>query len=407
MIWIPALRLAGRALRRNKMRSALTALGVIIGVAALIVTVAAGEGAKSMLNDQIASLGTNMLIVLPGTSTSGGIHGGAGTGRPLTRDDVAEITRNAPAVKYAAPVDRTVVQMISANQNWSSTVYGTTPEFFAIRDWQIARGRFFLASEVDSAAKVCVLGQTVAENLFGGQDPVGETIRVKQMPCEIVGVLQRKGQSSQGQDQDDMLVMPSPTYKSRMLNQNRNYIGSMLLSATSSQDMDAATQQVTAILRQKHHLQDGADDDFTVRNLADIAATQQKMVDTQTGMLRNVAAVSLLVGGIGIMNIMLVSVTERTREIGVRLAIGARERDILLQFLVEAVVLSAMGGLIGIGLGVAGSFLVAFLMEWPVLVTPFWIGLAFTVSCAIGVVFGFYPARKAARLDPIDALRYE
>jgi len=407
MIWMQVFRLAVRALKRNQMRSLLTALGVIIGVAALIVTVAAGEGAKALLNDQIASLGSNMMIVMPGTSTSGGVHGGGGTGKPLTRDDIAEIARSAPAVRYAAPLDRTVVQAISANQNWSTTVYGTTPEYFAIRDWQAARGRLFTPAEVDAAAKVCVLGETVAENLFGGQDPLGETIRVKQMPCEIVGVLMRKGQSAQGQDQDDVIVMPSPTFKSRMLNQNRNYIGVILVAATSGDDMDLAQSQVSAILRQRHRLPDGADDDFTVRNLADLAATQQKMMDTQTSMLRNVAAVSLLVGGIGIMNIMLVSVTERTREIGVRLAIGARERDILLQFLVEAVVLSAMGGLIGIALGVGGAFLVAHLMQSPVQITPFWIALAVAISVGIGVLFGWYPARKAARLDPIEALRYE
>ncbi len=407
MIWLSVLRLAMRALKRNRMRSLLTALGVIIGVAALIVTVAAGEGAKSILNEQISSLGSNMLIVLPGTSTAGGVHGGSGTGRPLTRDDVAEVTRSASAVKYAAPVDRTVAQIVSANQNWSTGVYGTTPEYFAIRDWQAGRGRLFTAAEVDAAAKVCVLGETVAENLFGGSDPIGETIRVKQMPCEVVGVLMRKGQSAQGQDQDDVLLMPHPTFKSRMLNQNRNYIGTILVSATSGDDMDLAQSQVSSILRQRHKLVDGADDDFTVRNLADLAATQQKMMDTQTGMLRNVAAVSLLVGGIGIMNIMLVSVTERTREIGVRLAIGARERDILLQFLVEAVVLSAMGGLLGVALGVGGGFLLAHLMEWPVKVTPFWIGLAFAISVGIGVLFGWYPARKAARMDPIEALRYE
>jgi putative ABC transport system permease protein len=406
MIWAQAFRLGTRALRRNRMRSLLTALGVIIGVAALIVTVAAGEGAKSQLNEQIASLGTNMLLVFPGSSTSSGVHSGAGTSRPLTRDDV-EAVRRAPAIRYAAPVDRTNVQVVSANQNWATTVYGTTPEYFSIRDWKIASGRFFTSGEVDTAAKVCVLGQTVAQNLFAGSDPVGETIRVKQMPCEVVGVLIPKGQSSQGQDQDDMLVMPSPTYKSRMLNQNRNYVGSLLLAATAADDMDLAQTQVTAILRQKHKIAEGGDDDFTVRNLADLAAAQQKIVETQTGMLRNVAAVSLLVGGIGIMNIMLVSVTERTREIGVRLAIGARERDILLQFLVEAVVLSGMGGLLGIALGVGGAMLVAWLMQWPVLVTPFWIALAFGISATIGVVFGFYPARKAARLDPIDALRYE
>jgi putative ABC transport system permease protein len=293
------------------------------------------------------------------------------------------------------------------NQNWLTTVQGSTPDFFAIRQWTIARGRFYNESESDSGAKVCVLGQTVAQQLFGAGDPLGQVVRVKSMPCEVVGVLAAKGQSSQGQDQDDLVVMPWVTFKSRMLSQDRIHVGSILVSASSPDEVSHAETQVTGILRQEHRLSDATLDDFTVRNLADLAETQEKAADAQTGMLRNVAAVSLLVGGIGIMNIMLVSVTERTREIGIRLAIGASENKVLLQFLVEAVVLSATGGLIGIALGMGGAWALASAMDWPFVLGPFWIGVAFGVSMAIGVIFGFYPARKAALMNPIDALRFE
>jgi len=299
------------------------------------------------------------------------------------------------------------VQVVLDNQNWLTTVYGSTPDFFAIREWAIARGRFFNPGESDSGAKVCVLGETVATQLFGAGDPLGLVVRVRSMPCVVVGVLAGKGQSSQGQDQDDLVVMPWVTYKSRMMSQDRVHVGSILVSAVSPDEVSHAQTQVTGILRQQHRQQDGELDDFTVRNLADLAATQEKAADAQTAMLRNVAAVSLLVGGIGIMNIMLVSVTERTREIGIRLAIGASENKVLLQFLVEAVVLSAAGGLLGIALGVGGAMALASTMGWPFILTPFWILVAFGISMAIGVIFGFYPARKAAQMNPIDALRFE
>ena len=401
------LPLAFGALRRNRMRSLLTSLGVIIGVGALIVTVASGEGAKAVLEEQLATLGTNLLIVLPGSSTLGGARGGPGTGKPLTHADLLAITAGASAARYAAPVDRTVTQVILDNQNWLTTIYGSTPDFFAIREWTAARGRFFNDAEADSGAKVCVLGQTVARQLFGAGDALGQAVRVKEMPCVVVGVLTSKGQSSQGQDQDDLVVMPWVTFKSRMMSQDRIHVGSILVSAISPDEVSHAQTQVTGILRQQHRQPDGELDDFTVRNLADLAATQEKAADAQTGMLRNVAAVSLLVGGIGIMNIMLVSVTERTREIGIRLAIGASENKVLFQFLVEAVVLSGAGGAIGIVLGIAGSAALASSMGWPFVLTPFWICVAFGISMAIGVIFGFYPARKAARMDPIDALRFE
>jgi putative ABC transport system permease protein len=404
---ISIIPLAFGALRRNVMRSLLTALGVIIGVGALIVTVASGEGSKAVLQAQLATLGTNLLIVLPGSSTSGGARGGPGSGKPLTHADLLAIMKGASAARYAAPLDRTVVQVVLDNQNWLTTVYGSTPDFFAIREWSVARGRFFNDSESDSGAKVCVFGQTVAKQLFGASEPLGQVVRVKSMPCQVVGVLASKGQSSQGQDQDDLVVMPWVTYKSRMMSQDRIHVGSILVSAISPDEVSHAQTQVIGILRQQHRQLDGQLDDFTVRNLADLAATQEKAADAQTGMLRNVAAVSLLVGGIGIMNIMLVSVTERTREIGIRLAIGASESKVLLQFLVEAMVLSAAGGLLGIAFGIGGALALASTMGWPFVLSPLWIFVAFGISMAIGVVFGFYPARKAARMNPIDALRFE
>jgi len=399
--------LAFGALRRNLMRSLLTALGVIIGVGALIVTVSSGEGSKAVLEEQLATLGTNLLIVLPGSSTSGGARGGPGSGKPLTHADLLAIMNGASAARYAAPLDRTVVQVVLDNQNWLTTVYGSTPDFFAIREWSLARGRFFNSSESDSGAKVCVFGQTVAKQLFGASEPLGQVVRVKSMPCQVVGVLASKGQSSQGQDQDDLVVMPWVTFKSRMMSQDRIHVGSILVSAISPDEVSHAQTQVIGILRQQHRQLDGQLDDFTVRNLADLAATQEKAADAQTGMLRNVAAVSLLVGGIGIMNIMLVSVTERTREIGIRLAIGASENRVLLQFLVEAMVLSAAGGLLGIAFGIGGALALASTMGWPFVLSPLWIFVAFAISMAIGVIFGFYPARKAAQMNPIDALRFE
>jgi putative ABC transport system permease protein len=407
MMFVMALRLALRSLLRNRMRSALTALGVIIGVAALLVTVVLGEGTRKMVAAQIATMGSAILMIVPGASAQGGFMGGTGSGRPLQRDDVEAILQ-ARSVRYAVPVDRTVAQVISANLNWQTPLLGTTTEYAALRDWPVGRGRFFTSAENDTAAKVCVLGQTVAQNLFGDTDPVGQQIRVKQMLCEIIGVLTPKGQSAMGSDQDDILIMPSLTLRTRVLNQNRQFVSTIMVAATSEDDLAAAESEVVSILRQRHKLTDEQENDFTIRNLAELVQTQQKIVETQTGMLRNVAAVSLLVGGIGIMNIMLVSVTERTREIGIRLAIGARERDILMQFLVEAVVLSVLGGLLGIGLGVLMATLFSrFGGGMPVDFSPFWMVLGFGVSVAIGVLFGFYPARKAARLDPIDALRYE
>ena len=402
MTLLSSFHLALRAILRNRLRSLLTELGVIIGVAALIVTVASGEGARA----QIASLGSNILLIDGKAVSTAGVSRGAGS-RALMKDDLLEVLRSASAVKLGSPIDRTQAQVVAGDKNWSSGVYGVWASYFQIRDWHLAGGRFFDDEDVEHAAKVCVLGQTVVENLFGGQDPVGETVRIKQMPCEVIGTLVPKGQSSLGQDQDDVVLMPQPTYKSRMLNEDRNIVHDVMLSVRSAGEMDLAAKQVTAILRQQHKIPEGGDDDFRVRNLSDMAKAREEVVATQTAMLRNVAAVSLLVGGIGIMNIMLVSVTERTREIGLRLAIGASEVQVLLQFLVEAVVLSAMGGLIGIVTGFTGAGVMAHFMGWPMLVTSYWVALALGISLAIGVLFGYYPARKAARLDPIESLRYE
>jgi putative ABC transport system permease protein len=406
MIFLSSLHLATRAILRNRLRSLLTELGVIIGVAALIVTVASGEGAKAQIAAQIASLGSNLMLVDGKAVSSVGVRLGAGT-KALMRDDLLEIIKSASAVRLASPIDRINTQVINGDRNWATSTFGVWAAFFEIRDWTVDRGRFFDDQEVGQGAKVCVLGATVVENLFGSQDPIGEIIRVKQMPCEVIGTLRSKGQSSLGQDQDDLIVMPQPTFKSRMLNEDRNIVHDLILSVQSPQEMTLAMQQVTAILRQKHRIPEGGDDDFRVRNISDMARAREEVIETQTRMLRNVAAVSLLVGGIGIMNIMLVSVTERTREIGLRLAIGASEVQVLLQFLVEAVVLSAMGGVIGIGVGLGGAWATAHFMGWPMLITPSWVALAVGISIGIGVVFGFYPARKAAQLDPIEALRYE
>jgi putative ABC transport system permease protein len=402
-----AIQLAFGALRRNQMRALLTSLGVIIGVSALIVTVASGEGAKAVLQEQLATLGTNRLVVLSGSSTAGGVRGGTGTGRPLTVTDLRAIIKGANAVRYAAPIDRGLAQVVLDNRNWLTPIIGSTPEFFAIRQWKLARGRSFNANESDSGVKVCVLGQTTTAELFGAASPLGQMVRVGSMPCQVIGVLERRGQSPQGEDQDDVIVMPWVAFKSRLMNQGRINVGSILISAISQDEISHAGAQVRGILRQTHRLSDNEVEDFTVRNLADVATVQKKAADAQTSMLRNVAAVSLLVGGIGIMNIMLVSVTERTREIGIRLAIGASESKVMLQFLIEAVVLSAAGGVIGVVLGVGAALALASTMGWPFVLTPLWIFMAFATSMLIGVLFGFYPARKAAQMNPIDALRFE
>jgi putative ABC transport system permease protein len=380
-------------------------LGIIIGVGAVIAMMAIGQGAQYNIEQQIATLGTNVLLIFPGSSNQGGVRGGMGSMTSLTANDLDAIKTQCPSVSVAAPVIRTGGQVVFGEQNWGTSIMGSNPEYFTIRSWPIAYGQFFTEADVRGATKVCVLGQTVADNLFKGGNAVGSVIRVKKMPFRVVGVLSPKGQSAQGSDQDDIVVAPYTTVQKKLM--GVTYLGSIMLSAMSDQAMTDAQNEITDLLRVRHKIQPWEDADFTVRSQTEIASAAEATTQVLTILLASIASISLLVGGIGIMNIMLVSVTERTREIGIRMSIGARGRDILFQFLVEAVVLSMAGGLIGVLLGVGSSLLISRLAGWPTLVSTTSIGLAFLFSAAVGIFFGFYPARKAAQLNPIDALRYE
>jgi putative ABC transport system permease protein len=398
-----------RALRRNKMRSALTMLGIIIGVAAVITMVSIGQGADAAVQRQILSLGNNMLMVIPGATTASGVRSGWGGVSTLNTGDAAAIKKDCPAVGEVTYMKRQIVQVIYGDQNWATVAQGSTPSYQRVRDWPVVSGSFFTERDEDSANKVVVLGQTVVDHLFGpGEDPVGAIIRIKDVPFRVIGVLERKGQTSWGQDQDDVVVMPFTTAERRVL--GTQFVGSVdmiFASALSTDEIPAAEKQITALLHERHHIQPGQENDFTVRNLNDIAKASESASKVMTNLLFSVASISLLVGGIGIMNILLVSVTERTREIGVRMAVGAKSRHILLQFLVEAITLSMIGGLAGTLLGIAGAQLVSYFATWPTLLSAPAIVGSFLFSGAVGVFFGFYPARKAARLDPITALRYE
>jgi putative ABC transport system permease protein len=400
-------RLALRAIARNRLRSGLTMLGVIIGVGAVIAMVALGEGAKRKIGDQLASLGTNLLMIFPGSTTQGGVRGGAGTATPLTLDDVTAIRREAPAVKRVVGGKGTQAQAQFGSQNWFTEVYGTMPDWLEIRDWKVEKGRFFTQGDLDSATKVCVLGTTVVRELMGNQDPIGQTIRVKQLPCEVIGVLSSKGSSGWGNDQDDQVIMPLTTVLRFIEGTVGNAIGLIQVSAQSAEEMSDAEKQVTDILRQRHRLLPAQENDFTVANMADISEAAGEVAGILAALLGGIASVALFVGGIGIMNIMYVSVTERTREIGIRRAIGARESDILLQFLAEAVMLSLVGGLLGIGLGVGTSYALTTFLGWRTELSIPLMGIAFGIAALVGIFFGFTPARAAARLDPIEALRYE
>ncbi|MGH7381387.1 MAG: ABC transporter permease [Candidatus Methylomirabilales bacterium] len=405
-----SVQIALRALRVNKLRSGLTMLGIIIGVSAVIAMMAVGAGARERIAEQIRSIGSNVIIILSGSTTSGGIRLGSGSVLTLTEDDATAIAREVPAVEAAAPTMRGTGQVVFGNQNWSTVVQGATPEYLVVREWPVVSGRGITSRDVDGAAKVVLLGQTVAENIFGDSDPVGEIIRIKKVPFTVVGVLAAKGQSAFGQDQDDIVVIPLSTAKRKVLGvsqANARSVGAIIVRAKGPEWMDEAVEQMMVLLRQRHRLQPGQEDDFTVRNLSEVFAAQEESARTMSLLLGAIASVSLLVGGIGIMNIMLVSVTERTREIGIRMAVGARERDILTQFLIEAVTLALIGGIVGIALGVGGSALLSFLAQWETLIAPQAILLAFLFSTVVGVFFGYYPARKAASLDPIEALRYE
>jgi len=398
-------RIAVRALRVNKLRSTLTMLGIIIGVGAVIAMVAIGEGAKSTIRTQIASLGTNVLIILPGSNVQGGVRAGSGNVNTLVDSDSRAMTRELPSVAYASPVLRRQEQLVAGNLNWGTQAQGVAPEFQQIRDWVIESGRFLHEGDMDSAAKVAVIGQTVARQLFGNDDPIDSVIRIRNIPFRVVGVLAGKGQTGQGQDQDDTVMIPYTTMQKRLM--RITYLQSIVVRAVSAEKVAEAQEQITLLLRQRHRITDGREDDFTVRNLSDIAEAAQSTARVMAILLGSVAGISLLVGGIGIMNIMLVSVTERTREIGIRMAVGARSKDIMLQFLVEAVVMAATGGIIGILLGIGTSALLKSWAQWPTLIDPAVVAVAFLFSGAVGVFFGFYPAKKAAGLDPIDALRYE
>ncbi|MCX6139157.1 MAG: ABC transporter permease [Ignavibacteriales bacterium] len=399
------LKVALRSLGRNKMRSFLTMLGIIIGVGAVIAMMAIGQGAQYNIEQQIATLGTNVLLIFPGSSNQGGVRGGMGSMTSLTADDLEAIKTQCPSVNVAAPVIRTGGQVVFGEQNWGTSIMGSNPEYFIIRSWPLALGQSFTEADVRGATKVCVLGQTVADNLFKGGNAVGSVIRIKKMPFRVVGVLSPKGQSAQGSDQDDIVIAPYTTVQKKLM--GVTFLGTIMLSAVSDQAMTDAQAQITELLRVRHRIQPWEDADFTVRSQTEIASAAEATTQVLTILLASIASISLLVGGIGIMNIMLVSVTERTREIGIRMSIGARGRDILLQFLVEAVVLSMAGGLIGVLLGIGSSLLISNLAGWPTLVSTTSIGLAFLFSAAVGIFFGFYPARKAAQLNPIDALRYE
>ena len=399
------LRIALRALARNKLRAFLTMLGIIIGVGAVIAMVAIGEGAKSTIRAQIAALGTNVLIVLPGSNVQGGVRAGFGNVNTLLDADARAMARELPSVAYVSPVLRRQEQVVAGNLNWGTLAQGVAPEFQQIRDWQIAEGRFLHEGDMDSAAKVAVIGQTVAHQLFGNEEAMDAVIRIRNIPFRVVGVLGAKGQTGQGTDQDDTIMIPYTTMQKRLM--RITWVQSIVVKAVSAERVDEAQEQITLLLRQRHRIGPDREDDFNVRNLSDIAEAATTTARVMAILLGSVASISLLVGGIGIMNIMLVSVTERTREIGIRMAVGARSSDIMLQFLVEAVVMAATGGLIGIFFGVGSSEVIKRWAQWPTLIDPAIIAIAFLLSGAVGVFFGFYPAKKAANLDPIEALRYE
>ena len=391
------------------MRAMLTTLGIVIGVGAVIAMMAIGAGAKAQVEQAFAAMGTNVLIVLPGSTSAGGVRGGFGSMATLTWDDLDAIRTEVATVKRAAPSLRASLPVVSEDQNWTTSVTGTSPEYFDIRTWPIALGTAFTQSDVDGGAKVIVLGQTVVDKLYGpNANPVGQTVRVGSTPFQVVGVVAKKGQSATGQDYDDAAFIPFSTFAQKVQGGLGKFLqGQVMVEATGADTTTRAQQDITALLRDRHHLARGADDDFSIRNLSEIADARQQGTQTMTLLLASVAAVSLLVGGIGIMNIMLVSVTERTREIGIRMAVGAEPHHILTQFLIEALALSLAGGLIGVAGGIGAATWLANRFQWPVLLQPDVIGVSVGFSALVGVAFGIYPARKASRLDPIEALRFE
>ena len=399
------INVAFRALRRNKLRSALTALGIIIGVAAVIAMVGIGNGAKAQVEAQIASLGQNIILVFSGSTTSSGIRTGWGGAGTLKIEDAEAIRREVSGVTAVSEEVVSTTQVAAGNQNWFTRIYGESADYLDIRQWPLADGAPFTPQDVRSANKVCVIGRTTATQIYGNDDPIGQVLRVKNVPFTITGVLTPKGLSAQGVDQDDIVIMPYTSAMKRVA--GGTTLRNINVQVGDANQMDGAQKQIIDLLRQRHNIRPGRDDDFTVRSQQEIADAATATTNVMTGLLGAIAGVSLLVGGIGIMNIMLVSVTERTREIGTRMAVGAHGRDILTQFLIEAISLSSVGGILGIIIGIAAAKTIAITRHWPALISPGSIVIAFLVSAAVGIFFGFYPARKAAALDPIEALRYE
>jgi putative ABC transport system permease protein len=410
MNFFAAVRSAFRALAANTLRSILTMLGIIIGVAAVITMIAVGRGATDRVQEQMKGLGSNIMLVMPGGLTAGGVRLGASTGQGLSEDDANAIARDVPEVQVAAPSMRTGAQVIAGNTNWSTSIMGATNDYLEAREWPLQSGRTFEAAEIQGSAKVAMIGQTVATQLFGDSDPLDQVIRVKKVPVNIIGLLASKGQNSLGQDQDDIVIVPISTYRNRIQGGNAGKlkrIGSISVKVKEGQSMKIAEENIKDLLRQRMKVQPGGDEPFTIRNLTEILQAQEESSKVMTMLLAAVAGISLVIGGIGIMNIMLVSVTERTREIGLRMAVGARGKDILTQFLIEAVTLSLIGGAIGVLIGAIATWAVGQFAGWQVSMTLASIFLATGFSAFVGIFFGFYPARKASKLLPIQALRYE
>lgn len=405
MNYTNSVKIALSALRRNKFRAFLTMLGIIIGVASVIVMLAIGQGSKKSIQDQMSGMGTNLVFVMPGAEQRGGVRMGFSDAKNLKLTDIEAIQKNCPAISDVSPEVRSSGQAVVGNQNWPTSIYGVNNKYFNIRKYTIGSGRSFTETEIQTYAKVCLVGQTIVENLFGKTDPIGQTIRYKNIPLLIIGVLGEKGENGMGQDQDDLIMAPYTTVQKRIL--AITHIQSIAASAASEELNNVAISQITESLRSSHKLRDGEEDDFQVRSQAEMVQMFSSISDIMTALLGAISGISLLVGGIGIMNIMYVSVTERTREIGLRLSVGGRGNDILMQFLIESILLSVFGGVIGITFGIVATSVTASIMSWPVVISTFSVVMAFLVCSAIGIFFGWYPARKASNLNPIDALRYE